>query len=142
MKVSEIMTRGVVTAEPHWTLQEAAARMSDLDIGPLPVCDNGRLVGVITDRDIAVRAVAHGHDAFEDRVRDVMTPEVIYCFDDQDVAEAARLMKDRQVRRLPVVNRDRRLVGILSLGDVAVETEEVVAGNTLEGVSRPTGPNR
>lgn len=137
MLVKEIMTREVQVIGPDSTLEEAARKMKDLDIGPLPVCENGRLVGMLTDRDIAVRSTARGEDPTRNRVRDVMTPEVIYCFEDEDVAKAGQLMKKKQVRRLLVLNRDKQLVGILSLGDVAVKTDEVVAGDTLEGVAWP-----
>jgi CBS domain-containing protein len=144
MRVSEVMTRGVECTRPDAPVREAAARMKDLDVGVLPVCgDNDRLVGMLTDRDVTVRATAEGSDPGATRVRDVMTPDVIYCFDDQDVAEAARLMKEHQVRRLVVLNRDKRLIGIVSLGDLAVETgDEVLAGNTVEAVSQPAQPNR
>jgi CBS domain-containing protein len=116
--------------------------MRDMDIGPLPVCgDNDRLVGMLTDRDITVRAVAEGQDPRTAKVRDAMTPDIVYCFEDQDVSEAAQLMKDQQIRRLVVLNRDKRLVGIVSLGDLAVETgDERLAGNTLEAVSEPVRP--
>jgi len=136
------MTRGVECIRPDATLQEAAAKMKSLDIGPLPVCDNDRLVGMVTDRDITVRATAEGEAPNDVRVRDVMTPEVIYCFEDALVADAA-LMQQEQVRRLLVLNRDKRLVGIASLGDLAVETgDEQLAGGTLEGVSEPNRSNR
>src|SRR5438093_8135036 len=140
MRVSEVMTRGVECTWPDTTLQEAAERMKHLDVGSLPVCENDRLVGMITDRDITVRSVSEGLDPWTDHVRDAMTPEVIYCFEDEDVAKASQLMKQKQVRRLLVLNRDRRLVGILSLDDVATKTDEVVAGNTLEGVAKPAEP--
>src|SRR5947209_10896530 len=104
MKVKEIMDPRVAVVHADTTVQEAAEKMKDLDVGPLPVCENDRLVGMVTDRDITVRAVAEGHDPWTDHVRDVMTPEVIFCFEDQDVAEAARLMKRKQVRRLLVLN--------------------------------------
>jgi CBS domain-containing protein len=138
MQVKEVMTRGVECVPPDCTLQEAAQKMKALDVGPLPICDNDRLAGMLTDRDITVRAVAEGLDPRTTRVRDVMTPEVVWCFDDQDVEEAARLMKEKQIRRLLVLNRDKRLVGIVSLGDLAVETgDEQLAGETLEKVSEP-----
>jgi CBS domain-containing protein len=144
MLVSDVMTRGVECISPDATLQEAAAKMKALDVGPLPVCGpNDKLVGMITDRDITVRAVSDGRDPATARVREVMTPDVIYCFDDQDVDEAAQMMKDRQVRRLMVLNRDKRLIGIVSLGDLAVETgAEKMVGDTLEGVSEPNKPRR
>jgi CBS domain-containing protein len=140
MRVKEVMTPGVEVIDSDSTLQEAAARMKSLDIGPLPVSDHGRLVGVLTDRDITVRATAEGEDPTVIRVRDVMTPEVVFCFEDDLVSEAARLMQDRQVRRLLVLNHDRRLTGIVSLGDLAVETgDDELAGQTLGEVSAP-GP--
>jgi len=144
MQVSKVMTRDAECVRPDTTVQEAARKMRDLDVGPLPVCgDNDRLVGMVTDRDIAVRAVADGQDTRTTQVRDVMTPDIIYCYEDQDVGEAARLMKENQVRRLVVLNRDKRLVGIVSLGDLAVETgNERLAGNTLEAVSEPNQPKR
>jgi CBS domain-containing protein len=143
MRVSEVMTRGVECTHPDATLQEAAATMKALDVGPLPVCENDRLVGMVTDRDITVRATAEGDVPTDARVRDVMTPEVVYCFEDQEADEAARLMKEKQVRRLVVLNRDKRMVGIVSLGDLAVETgDEQLAGKALEGISEPNRPDR
>ena len=143
MRVSEVMTRGVECTGPDATLQEAAAKMKSLDVGPLPVCDNDRLVGMVTDRDITVRATAEGDAPKDVRVRDVMTPEVIYCFEDALVKDAALLMQQKQVRRLLVLNRDKRLVGIVSLGDLAVETgDDKLAGKTLEQVSEPAQPKR
>jgi CBS domain-containing protein len=142
MQVAEVMTHGVECTRPDMTLQEAARKMRELDVGPLPVCgDHGKLVGMLTDRDITVRAVAAGDDPRTVKVRDVMTPEVIYCFEDEDVAKAAQLMKEKQVRRLVVLDRDKRLVGIVSLGDLAVDTgDNELAGDTLEGVSAPATP--
>jgi len=143
MRVSEVMTRNVECTRPDATLQDAAAKMKSLDVGPLPVCDNDRLVGMVTDRDITVRATAEGDAPTDVRVRDVMTPEVIYCFEDALVSDAARLMQEKQVRRLVVLNRDKRLVGIVSLGDLAVETgDEQLAGETLEAVSESNRPHR
>ena len=142
MQVKEVMTRGVECARPGTSLQEAARKMRDLDVGPLPVCgDNNKLVGLLTDRDIVVRAVAEGKDPRTAKVRDAMTEGVCYCFEEDDVVDAARLMKDKQIRRLVVLNGDKRLAGIVSLGDLAVETggDREVAGKTLEGVSRPAG---
>jgi CBS domain-containing protein len=140
MQVRQVMTRGAECISPDATIQEAAQKMRDLDVGPLPVCDNDRLAGMLTDRDIAVRAVAEGRDPKTTHVRDAMTPGINYCFADDDVAEAARLMKEKQVRRLAVLNHDKRLVGIVSLGDLAVETGDAhLAGDTLEKVSEPAG---
>ncbi len=138
MKVKDVMTRGVECVAPDATLQDAARKMKDLDVGPLPVCDNDRLAGVVTDRDIAVRAVADGRDPKTTRVRDVMSSGVTWCFEDDDVKDAARLMREKQLRRLVVLDRDKRLAGIVSLGDLAVETgDRRLAGKTLEKVSQP-----
>ena len=138
MKVNEIITHDPEVIRPETALIEAAQKMKSLDIGMLPVCDGDRLVGVITDRDITVRGVAQGCDPKTARVQEVMTPEVIYCFDDEDVKEAAKKMEEKQVRRLPVLNREKRLVGIVSLGDLAVRTgKEELAGEVLERVSKP-----
>jgi CBS domain-containing protein len=143
MRVSEVMTRGAECTHPDARLREAAIRMQSLDVGSLPVCENDRVVGMVTDRDMTVRTTAAGADPNDARVRDAMTPGIHYVFEDQDVAEAARLMKEKQVRRLPVMSRDKRLVGIVSLGDLAVEThDEELAGNTLEAVSEPAEPRR
>ena len=141
MQVCEVMTPHVECIAPGASLLEAARKMKKLDVGPLPVCgDNDRLVGMLTDRDIVVRAIADDRDLEETKVQDIMTPHVEYCFDDQDVAHAARLMRDKQIRRLVVLNHDRRLVGILSLGDLAVEAgDDRLAGDALEGISQPVG---
>ena len=138
MQVKDVMTRGAECVRPDATLQEAAQKMKSLDVGPLPVCDNDRLVGMLTDRDITVRAVAEGKDPRATRVRDAMTEGICYCFEDDDVADAARVMKERQIRRLVVLDGNKRLAGIVSLGDLAVETgDEHLAGETLEHVSQP-----
>ena len=138
MKVNEIITHDPEVIRPETALIEAAQKMKSRDIGMLPVCDGDRLVGVITDRDIAVRGVAQGYDPKTARVQEVMTPEVIYCFDDEDVKDVAKKMEEKQVRRLPVLNRENRLVGIVSLGDLAVRTgKEKLAGEVLERVSEP-----
>jgi CBS domain-containing protein len=138
MLVRDVMTKGAECVCPSNSLQEAAQKMKNLDVGPLPVCDNDRLVGLITDRDITVRAVAEARDPRTTTVQDVMTPRVLYCFEDQDVQEAARQMQENQIRRLVVLNRDKRLVGIVSLGDLAVETGDgKLVGRTLEEVSLP-----
>src|SRR5262245_3844271 len=129
MQVSDVMTRDAECTRPEATLQEAAERMKIVDVGSLPVCDDNHLVGVLTDRDIIVRSVAGGHDPCSDRVREVMTPEVHYCFEDADVADAAELMREKQVGQLPVLSRDKRLVGIVALGDLAAEdTGEPMTG--------------
>jgi len=112
--------------------------MKVLNVGSVPVCDHDRLVGVITDRDITIRGTAAGSDPRKTRVADLMTPEVIYCYDDQGLSEVAKLMEERQVRRILVLSRDKRLVGIVSLGDVAVKSgDERLSGEVLEQVSEP-----
>ena len=139
MQVKDVMTRSVETVSPESSLQETAERMKVLDVGPMPVCENGRLVGMVTDRDITVRAVAQGLGAAMGKVRDVMTPDVVFCRETDDVQDAARLMKDHQIRRLVVMDDNDKLVGIVSLGDLAVETEdEHLAAEALEKISMPT----
>jgi CBS domain-containing protein len=139
MKVRETMTRDVAIASPDHTIADAALLMAEHDFGALPVGEDNRLVGMITDRDIALRAVAHGLGP-DTPVHAIMTPDVKYCFDDEDTAHVARNMGDQRIRRLPVVNRSKQLVGILSLGDVAV-TQAQPAGKALAGISRPGGPH-
>ena len=138
MRVSETMTRDIRVARPDQSIREAADTMRETDIGALPVRDGDRLIGVITDRDIAIRAVAEGKSP-DTTVREIMTEKVCYCYDDQDIEEVTRNMADIQVRRLPVLNRDKRLVGILSLGDIAISPDGQEAGEALRGISRPGG---
>lgn len=140
MRVSEIMTRDVRVTSPSQTIQEAAAIMADIDAGAVPVRDHDRLVGMITDRDIAIRAIARGKGA-ETSVGDIMTADVRYCFDDEDTEHVLDNLGDQQIRRLPVVNRDKRLVGILSLGDLANHGGNSHAGAALAEISRPGGPH-
>lgn len=137
MRVSEAMTRDVRVVRPDQTLREAAAMMAEIDAGALPVRNDDRLIGMITDRDIAVRGVAQGMgpDAI---VGECMTSEVKYCFDDEDISDVLDNLGDQQLRRLPVVNRQKRLVGILSLGDLATSGDEA-AGPTLARISRHGG---
>jgi CBS domain-containing protein len=137
MKIAEAMTRDVRVANPDQTIREAAQMMAELDAGALPVGENDRLVGMITDRDIAIRAVAHGKEP-DTHIRDVMTDDVKYCYEDEEVEDVARNMGDIQVRRLPVVNRDKRLVGIVALGDIAITEDPEVVGDALTGISEPT----
>jgi CBS domain-containing protein len=143
MQLKGIMTPNPECISPEESLQKAAQRMRDLDVGPLPICENDRLAGMLTDRDITVRAVAEGRDPKTTKVRDVMTPDIVYCFEDQDVSEAANLMRERQIRRLLVLNRNKRLVGLVSLGDLAVETgDKGTAGAVLQDVSEPAMAHR
>src|SRR5215210_1481839 len=138
MKVGEIMTRGVEVASPDDTLQQAAGRMAELDTGVLPVGEGDGLVGMLTDRDIAVRAVAQGKGP-DAKVREAMTPEVRYCFEDEDLDDVVRSMGENKVRRLPVMSRDKRLVGIVSLGDVALYGDSKQADTAVSGASEPGG---
>jgi CBS domain-containing protein len=138
MKVSEAMTTDVRLVSPTHTIQQAAQMMSEIDAGILPVGENDRLVGMITDRDIAVRAVAKAMPP-STSVRDVMSKEVKYCFEDDDVDEVAHNMGDIQVRRLPVLNHDKRLVGIVSLADIAMAEGPEPAGQAICGISEPGG---
>jgi CBS domain-containing protein len=143
MQIREIMTREPVVIGPDMVLREAAERMRDLDSGVMPVGQNDRLVGMLTDRDITIRATAAGKDPNETRVEEVMTPEVGYCFEDDDAMAAANIMEEHQLRRLIVLNRDKRLVGVLSLGDLAVHTaDDRLAGEVAEAVSEPAEQER
>jgi len=143
MKLKDITTKDVKCVRPGDTLQDAARKMKDIDVGPMPVCGhNDEVVGMLTDRDIAVRAVAKGKDPRTTRVQEVMTEDVIWCFEDQDSEEAAELMRERQIRRLIVMNRDKRLVGIVSLGDMATDGKQKQAAETLQTVSEPSRPHR
>jgi CBS domain-containing protein len=139
MQLSDIMTANPVVLGPDTVLREAAQKMRELDSGVMPVGENDRLVGMITDRDITVRAIADGKDPNTTPVREVMSAEVIYCFADDDVEVAARKMEEHQIRRLIVLNRDKRLVGIASLGDLAIHAPtERLAGEVTEAVSEPS----
>jgi CBS domain-containing protein len=138
MQIQQILTSQIEKIRPDMTLREAAAKMRDLDCGALPVCEGDRVKGIITDRDIVVRAVADGGNLDETAVRQVMTKDIACCFVDQDIAEAARIMSDRQVRRLPVLNRRNKVVGILSLGDLALEGSDTLAAEALKRVSEPS----
>ena len=138
MKVNEVMTRNVCIASPRMSIAQAAKMMAECDSGVLPVGEEDRLVGMITDRDIAIRAVARrkSHDT---PMREVMSHEVLYCFDDEDIDDIARNMAEQQVRRLPVVNRDKRLVGIVSLGDLSLYARPQYAGEAIAAISQPGG---
>jgi CBS domain-containing protein len=137
MQVSQILTRDVETIRPDTSVKEAAQRMRSMDVGALPVCDGRRLLGMVTDRDLTVRITAEGRDANATPVQEAMTPDVDFVFEDQDVQEAARIMRDRQIRRLPVLSRGKELVGIVSLGDLAVAGDDRTSGDTLQQISEP-----
>jgi CBS domain-containing protein len=138
MKVRDVMSRDVQVASPDQTLRAAAATMKEIDAGILPVGDNDKLVGMLTDRDIAIRGVAEGKGP-DAKVRDAMTSEVKYVFDHEDIEHVAENMAELQVRRLPVVDRDKRLVGIVSLGDLATEASAPKSARALHGISQPGG---
>jgi CBS domain-containing protein len=138
MLVREAMTDDVCVVTPDQSISEAARLMAENDIGALPVGENDRLVGMITDRDIAVRAVAERKPP-DTKVRDVMSSEVLYCFEDETLEQVARNMGDMKVRRLPVLDRDKRLVGIVSVSDVARTEDQVTVGNAVAEISEPGG---
>ena len=143
MKVGKLMTPDVEIVAPDDTLHTAARMMADLDTGALPVGENDRLVGMITDRDITIRAVAEGRDPDKAKVRDAMSEQIRFCFEDEDTQEVSRKMSDWAVRRLPVLNRDKRLVGIVSLGDLATGGAEEESRKALEEISdAPPGTRR
>ena len=138
MQVKELMSRGVEFVSADVTLREAAEKMKRYDIGAIPVLEHGILKGIITDRDITIRAVSEGRDPNKTKIKDMMTPEVFSCFEDQEIEEAVKLMEEKQVRRLVVMNRDNMPVGVLSMGDIAVHGSEKLAGEAFERVSEPT----
>jgi CBS domain-containing protein/hemerythrin superfamily protein len=134
--LSAIMTRDVETISPEAPVETVAERMAALNVGAIPVCDGRRLLGMLTDRDIVTRLVAKRRDLKSTTAQEAMSAVVIYCFEDDDVNHAAQLMEQQQVRRLPVLNRQKELVGIVSLGDIAVAGDRTLGGKALEGVSR------
>ncbi len=142
MRVSELMTKKVEWISPSTTLPEAARMMRDLDIGCLPVGENDRLIGMVTDRDITCRGLADGKDLTAAVVRDVMSSGITYCFDDQPISEAAHLMEEKQFRRLPVLNRDKRMVGILSMGDISQHASGRLSAEVLKAVTAHGRPKR
>ena len=138
MKISDVMTTELETVTPEQTAKDAAGFMLSADTGSIPVCDNGKVIGMITDRDIAVRGVAEGLGP-ETSVRDLMSKDIICAHEDDDVASIAQKMSDSQVRRLPVVDANQKLVGMISLGDLSREADNGAANKALEGVSAPGG---
>lgn len=135
MRIADAMTRDVNMVTPDQSIIDAARMMADSDCGALPVADNDRLVGMVTDRDIVIRALAQGK-AGDTKIKEVMSPEIKYCFEEDDLESVAQNMGDQQIRRLPVLSKDKRLVGIVSLGDIA-NTDEMPAGDALSGISEP-----
>ncbi len=141
MRAAEVMTRDVVTVRPDASVREAACMMNDLNVGVLPVCDGHHLVGIITDRDITVRATADGMQPDATLVRAVMTEDVRWCFEDDAIEQIEGEMARRQIRRMPVLDRGKRLVGMLALGDLAVDHARGTA-ETLRSISSPAEPDR
>lgn len=139
MQIAEVMTREVGLIAPETTLEQAAQAMKKQDVGALPVAENDRLVGMLTDRDIVVKGIAEGLDPAHAPVRQAMSAEVLYCFDDQMVEEVALNMATQKIRRLPVVSREKRLVGIISLGDLANSGQPGAAAGALAEISEPGG---
>jgi CBS domain-containing protein len=136
-RLGDVMTTGVETVAPGDTIRFAAEKMDALDVGSLPVCDGERLVGMVTDRDLAIRAVASGRDPNRTAVIEAMTPELVYALEEQSVDDAVELMREHEIRRLPIVDERRRLVGIVALADLATRTGAALASEALEGVSKP-----
>jgi len=137
MKISDVMTPQPECIKPDASLADAARMMRELEVGALPVCENNRLTGMITDRDLVIRGLAEARDPASTKVRTIMSSELVSTFDDQDVEVAARLMEVKQVRRLTVLNREKKLVGIVSLGDLAVDVGMALSGEALKEISQP-----
>lgn len=142
MLIREMMESRVEVVAPDQTLAEAAKLMRDEDIGSLPVVEDAKLIGMITDRDIVVRCVADGADPKTTSVREAASPEVVHCVADQSVEDASRIMAAAKIRRLPVIDNDRKLVGIVALGDISWEGSTTEAGEALHDISEPTSRSR
>jgi CBS domain-containing protein len=138
MKIRDCMSSDVRLAKPEDTIQVAATMMAEIDVGAIPVADSDKLVGMITDRDIAIRAVAVGKGP-DSKISDIMSHDVKYCYEDEDTERVLDNMGDNQLRRLPVLNREKRLVGIVSIGDLAVKASSDKTGEALGVISRPGG---
>jgi CBS domain-containing protein len=137
MQIQDVMTADVSYVKPDTPILEIARKMRDANIGSTPVVENDRLIGMVTDRDIVVRALAAGGDVNSMTARDAMSPRVLYCFADETIEAVLENMGEQQVRRLPVVNRDKRLVGVVSLGDLALSGKRRAAGEALKEISQP-----
>lgn len=135
MRVKEAMHPGVEWVKPDTLVSAVAQKMRDLDIGAIPVCENNRLIGMITDRDIACRAVADGRDVSKLTAREVMTEGIVYCRDSEELDDAIHIMEGKQIRRLPVIDKDKRMVGMLSLGDVSHAASQQLSGEVIRAVS-------
>jgi CBS domain-containing protein len=137
MKIQEVMTPDVSYVEPETPILEIARKMREADIGSTPVIEHDRLIGMVTDRDIVVRVIADGRPVQTATARDAMSPGIFYCYDDESVEDVLEKMGDQQIRRLPVVNRDKRLVGVVSLGDLSLTGKRKRAGEALQEISQP-----
>lgn len=143
MELREIMTRNVEVVSSDASLKDAASKMKILDVGLIPVCDGDRLQGMLSDHDITIRATADGRDPKTTKVNEVMSTDLAYCLEEQEVEEAVSLMEARQIRRVPILDQDKRLVGIVSLADIAVHVRDRdLSGETLEEISEPAEPKR
>ena len=143
MELRDIMTRDVEVVSAGASLKEAASKMKRLDVGLIPVCDGDRLQGILTDRDITIRATADGRDPKKTKVADVMSTDLAYCLEEQEIEEAVSLMEARQIRRIPILSQDKRLVGIVSVADIVVRVRDRdLSGETLEEISEPAEPKR
>jgi len=143
LRIKDVMTPQAEVLSPDATTEEAASAMKTLDIGVLPVCDEEGLVGILTDRDLVVRVLAATRDPKAMLVGEAMTPSVVYCFEDDEVEHAAAIMAGQQIRRLPVLDKNRKLVGIVSVGDIALQSQDhQMTGKVLEDVSQPSMPKR
>ncbi len=141
--LKEIMTPSVDVIAPNATVADAARKMKDLDVGAIPVCDGEKLLGMVTDRDLVVRVLALSRSPVEALVRDAMTPGLVYCFEDQDAEAAAELMAEKQIRRIPILSKSKKLVGIVSLGDLAIDgLEPHESGEVIHHVSDPSRGRR
>ena len=141
MKVKDVMTRGIACVNPNDNVERAAQLMNEYNVGSVPVCENGKVIGIVTDRDITLRSVAKGYESWSQTVREIMSSNPVCGYPEQDVHEAARIMSERQIRRLPIVENGR-LVGMVSLGDLAVEpTLKDNAEDALKSISEPCSPN-
>jgi len=138
MKIKEIMSKEVKFVDPNTSLQEAAKIMREKDIGILPIGENERIVGMLTDRDIVIRTLANGKDVKSTTVKEVMTPKCLYCFEEDTIEDVSKSMSQSQIRRMPVLNKEKRLVGIISLGDLACKGSKQVAGDALQSISQKT----
>jgi CBS domain-containing protein len=143
MQVKEVMTRNPETASPGVPIREVAEKMQSLNVGIIPICEGPRIVGVVTDRDVTIRATAHGRDTNTTPIREIMSSDLVCCYEDDDLEKCTRLMEERRIRRIPVLDRQEQLVGIVALVDLAVRGEaKETAGEVLTEVSEPTRPIR